>query len=135
MPSITKGRLPAPTAALVALAVLSLGFAVSAGAADAPDVAAGHELFNKWCYGCHAASIKHGPDATLLGSVVAGTYTLQQRYQGSKPAALEQRTDLTPAFIDAVVRHGRNLMPRTRKTEISDAELAEISAYLTRARP
>jgi mono/diheme cytochrome c family protein len=135
MPSTTTGRLPGPTAALVVLAVLSVAFAAPARAADAPDVAAGHELFNKWCYGCHAASIKHGPDATLLGSVLAGTYTLQQRYQGSKPAALEERTDLTPALIDAVVRHGRNLMPRTRKTEISDAELAEISAYLTRARP
>jgi len=135
MPSFITGRLLAPAAALVALAVLNLTFTASAQAADASDVAAGHELFNKWCYGCHAASIKHGPDATLLGSVLAGTYTLQQRYQGSKPAALEERTDLTPAFIDAVVRHGRNLMPRSRKTEISDAELAQISAYLTRARP
>jgi mono/diheme cytochrome c family protein len=122
-------------ALMAALAALSLGFAAAVPAADTPDVAAGHELFSKWCYGCHAASIKHAPDATLLGSVVAGTYTLQQIYQGSKPAALEERTDLTPALIDVVVRHGRNLMPRTRKTEISDAELAQITAYLTRARP
>jgi (+)-pinoresinol hydroxylase len=132
MPRIAAGRLLALTAVL---AVLSLGLAQAVRAADAPDVATGHQLFDKWCYGCHAASIKHGPDATLLGSVVAGTYTLQQIYRGSKPAALEERTDLTPALIESVVRHGRNLMPRTRKTEISDAELAEISAYLTRARP
>ena len=117
------------------LAVLGLGFSGAGLAADAPDVAAGHALFDKWCYGCHAASIKHGPDATLLGSVVAGTYTLEQRYHGSKPAALEERTDLTPTLITSVVRHGLNLMPRTRKTEISDVELAEITAYLTRPRP
>jgi mono/diheme cytochrome c family protein len=135
MPRITAGCLLALLAVLAVLAALSVGFADAVQAADTPDVAAGHELFNKWCYGCHAASIKHGPDATLLGSVVAGTYTLQQLYQGSKPAALEERTDLTPALIESVVRHGRNLMPRTRKTEISDAELAQISAYLTRARP
>lgn len=107
----------------------------SAVAANAPDAAHGHELFNKWCYGCHAASIKHAPDASLLNSVAAGTYTLQQRYQGSRPAALEQRTDLTAAFINVVVRHGLNLMPRTRKTEISDAELADIDAYLTQPKP
>jgi mono/diheme cytochrome c family protein len=121
--------------ALGLLSVLSVGFAGAAVSADAPDVAAGHALFDKWCYGCHAATIKHAPDATLLGSVVAGTYTLEQRYHGSKPAALEERTDLTPTLITSVVRHGLNLMPRTRKTEISDAELAEITAYLTRARP
>jgi (+)-pinoresinol hydroxylase len=122
-------------ALIAAMGALSLGFATAARAAEASDVAAGHQLFDKWCYGCHAAAIKHGPDATLLGSVVAGTYTLEQLYHGSKPAALEERTDLTPAFIEALVRHGRNLMPRTRKTEISDVELAAISAYLTRARP
>jgi mono/diheme cytochrome c family protein len=132
MPGITALRLLAVAAVLAAL---SLGFADAARAGEAPDVAAGHELFNKWCYGCHAASIKHAPDESLLGSVVAGTYTLQQRYHGTKPAALEERTDLTPTLIESVVRHGLNLMPRTRKTEISDAELAEITAYLTRARP
>jgi (+)-pinoresinol hydroxylase len=132
MPRITVGRLLALTAVL---AVLGLRFAPVARAAETSDVAAGHELFNKWCYGCHAASIKHAPDASLLGSVVAGTYTLQQRYHGTKPAALEERTDLTPTLIKSVVRHGLNLMPRTRKTEISDVELAEITAYLTRARP
>jgi (+)-pinoresinol hydroxylase len=113
------------------LATLVTAFAGGAVAGEAPSATQGHELFNKWCYGCHAASIKHAPDASLLGSVVAGTYTLQQRYQGTKPAALQERTDLTPALINAVVRHGLNLMPRTRKTEVSDAELADIVAYLT----
>jgi mono/diheme cytochrome c family protein len=120
-------------AALVLL--LGVAFARTGVADETPDVAAGHQLFNKWCYGCHAPSIKHAPDASLLNSVVAGTYTLQQRYQGSKPAALEERTDLAPALIQSVVRHGLNLMPRTRKTEVSDAELAQIVAYLTRRNP
>jgi (+)-pinoresinol hydroxylase len=117
---------------LYAFALASAG---PAPADEPANVTAGHEVFNKWCYGCHAPSIKHAPDASLLSSVVAGTYTLQQRYQGTKPAALEERTDLTPALIESVVRHGRYLMPRTRKTEVSDAELADVVAYLTRRNP
>lgn len=116
--------------ALFALGI-TLTLAATTAEADGGDPAHGHEVFNKWCYGCHAASIKHAPDASLLNSVTAGTYTLGQRYQGSKPAALEQRTDLNAAYINLVVRRGLNLMPRTRKTEISDTELADIDAYLT----
>jgi (+)-pinoresinol hydroxylase len=47
---------------------------------------------------------------------------------------LEQRTDLTPALIKTVVRHGLFGMPITRKTEVSDAELEDVVAYLTRNR-
>jgi (+)-pinoresinol hydroxylase len=123
------------TITLGLLFALALSSAGPVPAEEPANVAAGHEVFNKWCYGCHAPSIKHAPDASLLGSVVAGTYTLDQRYHGTKPAALEERTDLTPALIESVVRHGRYLMPRTRKTEVSDAELADVVAYLTRRNP
>ena len=49
---------------------------------------------------------------------------------GVKPAVLEQRTDLTPKMIETAVRNGVYFMPRFRKTEISDADLAAIIAYL-----
>jgi hypothetical protein len=48
----------------------------------------------------------------------------------SLPAVLEQRTDLVPDYIRAVVRGGLFGMPITRKTEISDADLEDIIAYL-----
>jgi (+)-pinoresinol hydroxylase len=49
---------------------------------------------------------------------------------GLNPAVLEQRTDLTPKMIESAVRNGLNFMPRFRKTEISNADLAAVTAYL-----
>ena len=61
----------------------------------------------------------------------AGTFRLQQRYKDAKPAMLERRVDLTPALIRAVVRQGLPIMPPVRKTEVTDAELDAVIAYLT----
>jgi hypothetical protein len=47
---------------------------------------------------------------------------------------LHERTDLVPEFVVYTVRHGVNVMPAARKTEISDAELNAIAAYLGRKR-
>ena len=41
-------------------------------------------------------------------------------------------TDLTPQLIKMYVRNGITVMPTFRKTEISDADLDAIAAYLTR---
>ena len=51
--------------------------------------------------------------------------------RASCPRLLEQRTDLTPAVIKAYVRTGTWSMPPFRKTELSDAQIDEISAYIT----
>jgi len=45
---------------------------------------------------------------------------------------LAERADLTGAGIKTAVRSGMYIMPRFRKTEVSDAELDAIIAYLTR---
>ena len=122
-------RLVATAAALT----LSAAGAPLLAQPPAAQIQRGHEVFEKWCAGCHdpdPALQKHG--GGLVGRVFAGTYTLAQRYHGSEPAALEQRTDLSPAYIRETVRQGRNIMPRTRKTEVSDADLDAIVAYLTR---
>jgi (+)-pinoresinol hydroxylase len=79
----------------------------------------GQEVYQKWCYPCH------GP-----GSDKPGTVSLQQR--GQKPAVLADRTDLTAPVIKTFVRHGVYFMPIFRKTEVSDADLDAIAAYLTR---
>jgi hypothetical protein len=61
-----------------------------------------------------------------------GTDALAAKYKGTKPALLEERTDLAPQFIEIFVRNGVSVMPRFRKTELSDAELEALSAHLTR---
>ena len=48
------------------------------------------------------------------------------------PAQLEDRSDLTEELVVTLTRDGRNTMPNFRKTEISDAELAALVAYLVR---
>jgi mono/diheme cytochrome c family protein len=80
----------------------------------------GWKIFDKWCSGCHSTA--EGP----------GSMALQRKYQGALPAVLEQRSNLAPEYVSFAVRHGISFMPSFRKTEISDADLALLSAYLTR---
>jgi hypothetical protein len=63
-----------------------------------------------------------------------GAAALAIKYKGQQPALLVDRTNLTAELIKAVVRNGLYGMPRTRKTEIDDAGLDDIVAYLTRRR-
>ena len=65
-----------------------------------------------------------------------GTQQLRLKYRGTNvPALLEERTDLVPEFVKTIVRQGVSFMPHFRKTEISDAELDAIAAFLTRNNP
>jgi mono/diheme cytochrome c family protein len=84
----------------------------------APD---GYLQFQNSCAVCHGA----GPERP-------GTRALAAKYKGALPAQLEDRTNLTPDFIEYTVRHGVSVMPPFRKTELSDADLNAIAAYLTR---
>jgi (+)-pinoresinol hydroxylase len=107
------------TRAILLVAASAL-FATQTLAAPADSqIERGHKVFQKWCYPCH------GP-----GAGRPGTASLAAR--GQKPAALEERTDLTPAMIKTFVRHGVSFMPTFRKTEISDADLDAIAAYLAK---
>ncbi|HEY5567547.1 MAG TPA: hypothetical protein VIM81_09925 [Gammaproteobacteria bacterium] len=47
--------------------------------------------------------------------------------------ALEERTDLVPELNGMFVRNGLSIVPPFRKTEISDADLATLAAYLAPA--
>ena len=82
---------------------------------------AGYVQFQNSCAVCH------GP-----GPAHPGTRALAYKYHGKSPGPLEQRTDLAPDFIKYVVRHGVSVMPMFRKTELNDADLDAIVAYLTR---
>jgi len=81
----------------------------------------GYVEYQNYCSMCHG----EGPGKP-------GTMALQAKYKGAEPALLDQRTDLTPQLIKTYVRNGISIMPIFRKTEISDADLDAIAAYLTR---
>ena len=91
----------------------------------------GQEVFDQRCAACHAAVPKDMIGPPYMPPM-AGTQALQTRYKGAKPAELEQRTDLTPVFVTAIVRGGLNSMPFFRPTELSDDDLTALGAYLAR---
>ena len=84
----------------------------------------GKAVFDQWCASCHAPGPRH-----------PGTQALDALYKGSKPGALEQRTDLVPKLTETFVRKGVSVMAPYRKTEISDADLAALAAYLAPKTP
>lgn len=108
----------AAAAGLIAIAVQPAAAQPSAG-----DIERGYAVFTKWCAPCHGA-----------GPARPGTQALAARYGDALPALLEERTDLTPAFVETIVRHGTGLMAQFRKTEISDDDLEALTTYLTRER-
>jgi mono/diheme cytochrome c family protein len=103
--------------------LLAIAATGSARADDEAQVKAGNAVFQKWCAPCHAAGPGH-----------PGTTALQALYNGAKPAPLEERSDLTPEFIRTFVRHGVSVMAPFRKTEVSDADLAALTAYLMKTK-
>jgi (+)-pinoresinol hydroxylase len=125
--------------------LIGLGFVLIAGAAAAQEapfpiaawsrtkaavetegsaIERGAAVFNNWCSACHSRGPQNAP----------GTASLQVKYQGSVPAALEDRRDLTPDLVKLFVRNGVAMMAPLRKTEVSDADLEALAAYLTRSR-
>lgn len=108
----------------------SFGFAAAcmalAGGVYAQDarVERGEEVFRYWCAPCHAPGARH-----------PGTQALDALYKGAKPGALEERTDLVPELTRSFVRTGVSVMPPFRKTEISDADLDALAAYLAPKAP
>jgi (+)-pinoresinol hydroxylase len=134
------GRLPlalaialAGTVALSPTAVRAQASATASRAAQQPakpqpDTASqlqrGKAVFDQWCAACHAPGPRH-----------PGTQALDALYKGTKPGALEQRTDLVPALTETFVRKGVSVMAPYRRTEISDADLAALAAYLAPKTP
>ena len=78
----------------------------------------GRKLFQSTCIHCH-------------GEKVWGTFALERRL-GADRGLLEKRTDLGAPFVKSVVRNGLGSMPAYRRTELTDADVDAITAYLTR---
>ncbi len=87
--------------------------------AAAPDGAA---VYQKWCAACHAPGITH-----------PGTHALQAKYGGDWKGVITEWKGLAPEYVRQTVRKGISVMPQFRKTEISDAELDALAAYVTQA--
>lgn len=109
----------------ISLLTLLAGSPAVAQQGATPNPAAGEALFRHWCTACHGIGPGH-----------PGTQSLAKAHEGTNiPDALERRTDLDPDMINYFIRHGSTVMPFFRKTELSDAEVADIAAWLTRNNP
>jgi (+)-pinoresinol hydroxylase len=109
----------------IAVLGLAVAYAASArSATPAPEHAAGQAVYLKWCAPCHAPGVTH-----------PGTHALATKYQGIKSGVLLDWKDLPTATVKYWVRHGISIMPHFRKTEISDAELDDLAAFLARNTP
>jgi (+)-pinoresinol hydroxylase len=106
------------TLTFLVLATAEAAYGQTRAAADT-----GRDVYQYWCATCHGK-----------GTGFPGTIALQAKYSGKVPAPLEDRTDLTAASVRFFVRRGTSIMPFFRKTEVSDADLDAIAAYLTRPR-
>lgn len=85
----------------------------------------GEALFSNRCGACH-----------LAGGMGTNLLTKQRIIAGEPPesALLVNRKDLTIDYVKSVVRMGKVAMPRLSRTEVTDAELDSIAAYLGKAK-
>ena len=109
----------------------ALVLAANPGIAQPPNGTAleqGKQVYDYWCLPCH------GPGLGLPGfAELPGTQQLRIKYRDTPISPLlTERTDLVPEFVKVIVRQGVSFMPQFRKTEISDAELEALAAYLAR---
>ena len=86
----------------------------------------GAALFSNICGACH-----------LVGGMGTNMLTRQRVMLGESPenGLLANRKDLTRTYVKIVVRRGRMAMPSLTRTEVTDAELDAIAAYLGKAGP
>ncbi len=97
-----------------------LGILLEAPESRAELMARGEAVYEYWCNACH------GPEM-----LKPGTAALSIKYQGALPAALTERTDMVPEFVEQMVRQGISMMPFFRPTEVSNADLDALAAFLT----
>jgi mono/diheme cytochrome c family protein len=98
----------------------------TAGAQAQDDaVQRGKAKYEHTCEPCHGRGL--GDDGRQL---LPGTAALQIKYRGALPAVLEDRPGLTAEVLRTFVRNGSFSMPPFRPTELTDAEIEDIAAYL-----
>lgn len=100
----------------IALSALALLLAQSAGAQSQET---GREIFERHCIHCH------GPGADM-----AGTQQLTLT-RGEDKALLTERNDLAKEYIEYVVRNGLRAMPPFVPSDLTEKDLAALTAYLS----
>jgi len=80
----------------------------------------GGQLFRRHCSDCHAPGMNH-----------PGTIQLTLT-RGEANGVLEQRTNLAPDYVKAIVRQGLNAMPAFKPTHVSEKELEAVARYLAK---
>ena len=115
----------ARAAGLAGLIVLA---ATAAPAQDSAAAERGNAKYQYSCAPCHGSGA--GDDGRKM---LPGTDALRIKYKGRVPALLEARTDLTAKVLIGFVRRGSWSMPPFRPTELTDAEIDDIAAYLAKS--
>lgn len=110
---------------LVGLAVLAAAAPAFAQDDASGDVERGKQVYERSCAMCHGPGL-HGR------RLLPGTAALQVKYGGKLPAVLDERTNLSAAYVERVVRRGLEGMPFFRPTEVTNQELRDLAAYLSR---
>ena len=111
--------------ALAAFIVFAGTAASNAQDQDPAAVKRGDAKFQHSCAPCHGRGA--GDDGRAL---LPGTDALRIKYKGEIPALLEDRADLPAAVLSVFLRQGSWSMPPFRPTEVTDAEIDDIAAYL-----
>ncbi len=108
--------------------LLAVVAATTANAQDADLVLKGQAVFKHSCAPCHGVGA--GDDGRAM---LPASQSLQLKYRGEKSQFLEDRQDLPYPVLRTFVRRGSWSMPGFRKTEVSDADVEAIAAYLAQS--
>jgi mono/diheme cytochrome c family protein len=80
----------------------------------------GKEVFDHYCTYCHGAA--DGAGTTQLA-----------RTRGKDKALLTERRDLSASYIEYVVRHGLKAMPPFVPSDLTEARLKALVAFLAKS--
>lgn len=104
------------SAAITGFALIAATLGSVAATSESEPRRSGEQIYAERCAFCHDAN-------------GWGTRTLARRLPPRETVLLD-RVNLPPAYTTFVVRHGIGAMPQFNPSEITDAELAEISQSL-----
>ena len=81
----------------------------------------GKEVFEHYCAACHGSA--EGPGTMQLA-----------RTRGKEQALLAERQSLTAEYVAFVVRHGLRSMPPFVPSDLTDARLQALAAFLAKSK-
>ena len=108
---------------ILAFVLMATGSTVAQTVGPEAKAEQGRTVYQYWCATCHSPGRENPGTAALA---------VKYKAQPAIPAVLAERTNFTPQSIKFFVRQGVSVMPPFRKTEISDADLDALSAFMTR---